>query len=170
MGDLLDDYEFQPTDTKEAKDEWKARARTHEATPLPCVVEFQECKVTEIDEDAVAPKLEGKWYPRGRPWTDEDLDAEVANVKKESPVPSDYKGVVYSGPSCLDDAWIQKFMDQQKEGILLPKAMAYELVIDTIKVLSKEKTMFDLFSESFRKLSLCHLISKKVFITHGGLP
>lgn len=269
--DLLDDYEFQPTDTKEAKDDWKARARTHEATPLPCVVEFQECKVTEVDEDEVAPQLEGKWYPRGRPWTDEDLDAEVANVKKESPVPSDYKGVVYSGPSSLDDAWIQKFMDQQKEGILLPKAMAYELVIDTIKVLTKEKTMsefevkpgekvtvcgdthgqywdtlnifklnglpsasnpyvfngdfvdrgswgmenvlllyalkvkdpssmhfnrgnhelieanmiygfagecmakydetmFDLFSESFRKLSLCHLVSKKVFITHGGLP
>jgi serine/threonine-protein phosphatase 5 len=234
-------------------------------------VEFQECKVTEIDDDEVAPQLEGKWYPRGRPWTDEDLDAEVANVKKESPVPSDYKGVVYSGPSSLDDAWIQKFMDQQKEGILLPKAMAYELVIDTIKVLTKEKTMsefevkpgekvtvcgdthgqywdtlnifklnglpsasnpyvfngdfvdrgswgmenvlllyalkvkdpssmhfnrgnhelieanmiygfagecmakydetmFDLFSESFRKLSLCHLVSKKVFITHGGLP
>merc|ERR1712008_339079 len=32
------------------------------------------------------------------------------------------------------------------------------------------ETMFDLFSESFRKLSLCHLISRKVFITHGGLP
>jgi len=269
--DLLDDYEFQPTDTKEAKDEWKARSRKYEATPLPCVVEFQECKVTEVDEDVVAPKLEGKWYPRGQPFSDADLAAELARVKKDHPVPSDYSGVVYSGPGCLDEAWIQALMDQQKDGILLPMQMAYELVIDTIKVLNTEKTMsefevkegdkvtvcgdthgqywdvmnifkmnglpsasnpylfngdfvdrgswgienicllyalkvkdpssmhfnrgnhelieanmiygfagecmkkyddtlFDLFSESFRKLSLCHLINKEVFVTHGGLP
>lgn len=269
--DLLDDYEFQPTDTKEAKDEWKARSRKYEATPLPCVVEFQECKVTEVDEDEVAPKLEGKWYPRGQPFSDADLAAELARVKKDHPVPSDYSGVVYSGPGCLDEAWIQALMDQQKDGILLPMQMAYELVIDTIKVLNTEKTMsefevkeggkvtvcgdthgqywdvmnifkmnglpsasnpylfngdfvdrgswgienicllyalkvkdpssmhfnrgnhelieanmiygfagecmkkyddtlFDLFSESFRKLSLCHLINKEVFVTHGGLP
>jgi len=269
--DLLDDYEFQPTDTKEAKEEWKARSRKYEATPLPCVVEFQECKVTEVDENVVAPKLEGKWYPRGQPFSDADLAAEVARVKKDHPVPSDYSGVVYSGPGCLDEAWIQALMDQQKDGILLPMQMAYELVIDTIKVLNTEKTMsefevkegdkvtvcgdthgqywdvmnifkmnglpsasnpylfngdfvdrgswgienicllyalkvkdpssmhfnrgnhelieanmiygfagecmkkyddtlFDLFSESFRKLSLCHLINKEVFVTHGGLP
>jgi len=33
-----------------------------------------------------------------------------------------------------------------------------------------DDTLFDLFSESFRKLSLCHLINKEVFVTHGGLP
>jgi len=30
--------------------------------------------------------------------------------------------------------------------------------------------LFDLFSESFRKLSLCHLINKEVMIVHGGIP
>jgi len=30
--------------------------------------------------------------------------------------------------------------------------------------------MFDLFSESFRALSLCHLINKDIFVMHAGLP
>jgi serine/threonine-protein phosphatase 5 len=30
--------------------------------------------------------------------------------------------------------------------------------------------IFDLFSEAFRSLSLCHVINKQVFVTHGGLP
>merc|ERR1719188_2052749 len=30
--------------------------------------------------------------------------------------------------------------------------------------------LFDLFSEAFRSLSLCHPINKEIFATHGGLP
>jgi len=137
--DLWDDYDFEPTDDARAKKAWLERERKYQAIDLPVTVEFQECTVTEIDEDAVAEKIEGKWYPRPGGYTDEQLAAELARVKKESPVPADYKGVVYSGPSCLNDAWIKAFMEQQKEGVLLPISMAYELLIDTIKVLKNEK-------------------------------
>lgn len=269
--DLLDDYEFQPTDTKEAKEEWVARGRRHKAADLPVTVEFVECEVKEVDEDAVIVKEEGKWYPRSSGFTDAQLAEELENAKKKYPVPADYSGVVYAGPDSMDEAWIKAFMEQQRNGIMLPAAMAYALVIDAIAVLKKESTMsefevpvggkvtvcgdthgqywdtlnlfkingipsvdnpyvfngdfvdrgswgmenvlllyamkvkdpsavhlnrgnhelieanliygfagecmkkydemlFDLFSESFRKLSLCHLISKEIFCCHGGLP
>merc|ERR1711953_1541102 len=45
--------------------------------------------------------------------------------------------------------------DQQKEGILLPKSMAYELVVDTIKVLGKEKTMSEFEVKPGEKVTVC---------------
>jgi len=269
--DLLDDYEFQATDLPEAKEAWKTRARKYQPTELPVTVEFVECQVNEVDEDSPVVKQAGLWYPRSSGFTEAQLDQELARAKASSPPPAGYSGVVYSGPSCLNDAWIQAFIEQQKQGILLPKAYAYHLVIDAIKALSKQNTMgeitvppggkitvcgdthgqywdtmnlfkingipspsnpyvfngdfvdrgswgmenvlllyamkvkdpaavflnrgnhelieanliygfagecmkkydeylFDLFSESFRKLSLCHLINKEIFCCHGGLP
>jgi serine/threonine-protein phosphatase 5 len=269
--DLWDDYDFEPTDDARAKKAWLERDRKHQAAALPLTVEFQECKVTEIDEDAPVQKIAGKWYPRPGGYTDAELDAELARVKKESPVPADYKGVVYSGPSCLDEAWIKGLMEQQKAGVLMPISMAYHLVIDAIKALKKGKTLgqvnippggkvtvvgdthgqywdvmniyamnglpskdnpyifngdlvdrgswgmenillafamkvkdpeyvsinrgnhelieanmmygftgecfkkydrelFNLFSEAFRQLSLCHLINKDILVVHGGIP
>merc|ERR1740138_901667 len=136
--DLLDDYEFQPTDTKEAKEEWVARERKHKAADLPVTVEFVECAVKEVDEDAVIVKEEGKWYPRSSGFTDAQLAEELENAKKKYPVPADYSGVVYAGPDSMDEAWIKAFMEQQRNGIMLPAAMAYALVIDAIAPQERE--------------------------------
>jgi len=46
-------------------------------------------------------------------------------------------------------------MEQQRDGILLPKSMAYELVVDTIKVLSKEKTMSEFELKPGEKVTVC---------------
>jgi len=269
--DLLEDSEGDYNATQEAKAEWEARPRKFQATELPATVEFVEY-TGDLTAQATQPtRVVGKWYPRGGGYSEEQLEQERQRAQKEFPLPADYKGVVYSGPACLTDSWIQDFMKQQRNGIRLPKAMAYALVIDAIKELWKEKTMseisvpptesltvcgdfhgqywdlmnvfewngvpspsnpylfngdfvdrgswsveiiltlfamkikdplfmhlnrgnhelieanliygfcgecckkydaglFDLFSESFRYLSLCHLINKEIFVTHGGLP
>lgn len=33
-----------------------------------------------------------------------------------------------------------------------------------------DMALFDLFSEAFRRLPLCHLVEKKILVLHGGLP
>jgi len=268
--DLLNDVEPDYNCTQSAREAWNARSKNHEPIELPVMVEYTEFTIK--DESSAPPaKIEGKWYPRSSGYSDEDLAAELARAKKEFPVPADYKGVVYSGPSSVTEEWIQSFIIQQKDGVLLPKSMAYELVIDVIKLLQKEKTMspitvppgesitvlgdthgqyfdvmtllemngipspknpylfngdfvdrgswsienillfyafkvkdpdfvhfnrgnhelieanliygfcgectrkydaelFDVFSESFRLLSLCHLINNECFVVHAGLP
>jgi len=268
--DLLEDFEPNYNTTQEAAAAWDARPRKNQAVTLPTTVEYVEFALSEKKEEAPVI-LEGKWYPRAGGFSDAELAKELERAKAQFPVPADYKGVQYTGPSCLDDAWIKNFMQQQKDGVLLPKAQAYALVIDCIKCLQKEKTMseftvpeggrvtvcgdshgqywdvmklfelnglpgptnpymfngdfvdrgswsienvmliyalkvkdpdymhlnrgnhelieanliygfcgectkkydadlFNIFSESFRLLSLCHLINKEVLCTHGGLP
>jgi len=268
--DLLNDVEPDYNVTQAAKEAWAARTTNHQPTELPVTLEYVEFTIKEEDS-APAPKIEGKWYPRSSGYSDADLEAELARAKKEFPVPADYAGVVYDGPSSVTEEWIKSLITQQKEGVLLPKSMAYELVIDVIKLQQKEKTMgkitvppgecitvigdthgqyfdvmtllelnglpspknpyifngdfvdrgswsmenilllyafkakdpdfvhfnrgnhelieanliygfcgectkkydaelFDLFSESFRLLSLCHLVNDECFVVHAGLP
>ncbi|CAK0806853.1 unnamed protein product [Prorocentrum cordatum] len=256
--------------TQEAKAAWEARPRNHQAVALPATVSFQECAVSASAASAPAPVIAGAWYPRGGGFSEADLDAEMSKAKG-FPVPAGYSGVRYTGPGCLNEAWIKQFAEQQRNGVLLPKGDAYALVIDCTKLLKKHKTLneitvpagqkihvvgdthgqywdflhmlsltgfpsasnpilfngdfvdrgswgmevvlmiyafkvmcpdsvhltrgnheiiaenilygfcgetfkkydgglFDLFSESFRNLSLCHTINKEIFVMHAGLP
>jgi len=268
--DMLEDTEGDANCTQEAKAAWEARPRNHQAVALPATVTFQECAFSEGASSAPAPQIAGAWYPRGGGFSDAELDAEKAKAAS-FPVPAGYSGVRYTGPGCLNEAWLRQFAEQQRSGILLPKGDAYALVVDCCKLLKKHKTLneinvpagqtihvvgdthgqywdflhmlsltgfpsatnpilfngdfvdrgswgmevvlmiyafkvmcpgsvhltrgnheiiaenllygfcgetfkkydgglFDLFSESFRSLSLCHTINKEVFVMHAGLP
>eukprot|EP00930_Biecheleria_cincta_P022908 TRINITY_DN16630_c0_g1_i1.p1 TRINITY_DN16630_c0_g1~~TRINITY_DN16630_c0_g1_i1.p1 ORF type:complete len:716 (+),score=131.72 TRINITY_DN16630_c0_g1_i1:32-2179(+) len=152
--DLLEDFEPNYNTTQDAKAAWDARPRKHQPIALPAVVEYVEFTVSDTPA-AAAPKLEGKWYPRASGFSDQELAAELSRAKQQFPVPADYNGVRYAGPSSLNDAWIKSFMQQQKTGVLLPKAMAYELVIDLIKLQRQEKTMMEINVPVGQGITIC---------------
>jgi hypothetical protein len=79
--DFLNDVEPDYNCTQAAKEAWAARSRNHQPIELPVSVEYVEFTIKEEDS-APPPKLEGKWYPRSSGYSDADLEAELARVKK----------------------------------------------------------------------------------------
>jgi len=67
----------------------------------------------------------------------EDLRAYAAGL----PVPADYAGPKYEGPSSVDDAFVTGLIAMYKEQGKLPMKYAYLMALDVKDILMKEKTL-----------------------------
>jgi len=144
--DLLEDYipDSDVASTSSFK-KGATRPRKYDKVEFPTVVEFMEMKPMDAKASSGAPAAPaGAWMPRLTPWGAEDLVKERQRALTFDEPAADYAGPRYTKGSDITDAWLQKLMDFQKTGGLLPKKDAYLVVLDIIAQLKSEGAMGEL--------------------------
>eukprot|EP00437_Effrenium_voratum_P003494 CAMPEP_0181426794 /NCGR_PEP_ID=MMETSP1110-20121109/15842_1 /TAXON_ID=174948 /ORGANISM="Symbiodinium sp., Strain CCMP421" /LENGTH=692 /DNA_ID=CAMNT_0023549991 /DNA_START=24 /DNA_END=2102 /DNA_ORIENTATION=- len=117
------------------------RVRKHQQVPFPVTIEYMEMKPMDKAASGAPAAPAGAWMPRLSGWSDEDLAKERQRAMAfPEPAPG-YSGPRYSKASDVDDAWLQRMMQFQQTGGLIPKKDAYLLVLDVIAQLKSEQTM-----------------------------
>eukprot|EP00434_Breviolum_minutum_P038654 symbB.v1.2.034295.t1/scaffold4401.1/size40130/5 len=141
--DLLEDFIPDPDVQSTAAFKGGAqRARKHQQVDFPVTIEYVEMKPMEKGAGGGAPAAPpGAWMPRLSGWSDEDLMKERQRaMAMPEPAPG-YNGPRYTKAADIDDAWLQRLMQFQQTGGLIPKKDAYLLVLDVIVQLKSEQTM-----------------------------
>jgi len=142
--DLLEDYVPDPDVASTAAfKNASGRQRKNEKVDFPVVIEYMELKEGAA-QAAAPPQMSapaGAWMPRLEGWTPEDLAKERARVMAMPDADASYTGPRYRQASDINPAWVQRLMEMQKGGGLLPKKDAYLIVLDVINLLRNEKTL-----------------------------
>lgn len=142
--DLLEDYVPDPDVKSTAAFGAKVqREKKHQKVEFPVVIEYMELEqgASKAKSGGAPAAPAGAWMPRLSGWSDEDLAKERERVLAMGEPASDYAGPRYTKASDINDAWLQKLIDMQKSGGLLPKKDAFLIVLDVIAILKKESTL-----------------------------
>lgn len=140
--DLLEDFIPDPdVQSTAAFKSGAQRARKHQAVDFPVTIEYVEMSPMEKSAAAAPAIPAGAWTPRLSGWSDEDLAKERQRaMAMPEPAPG-YSGSRYAQASDVNDAWLQRLLQCQQQGQLLPKKDAYLLVLDVIRQLKSEQTL-----------------------------
>jgi len=155
--DLLEDFVPDPDAQSAAAFGNKSkRERTKQAVDFPVTIEYMTLKegatMTAAPTGPAVPA--GAWMPRLSGWSDEDLAKEKQRVMGFEEPAAGYAGPRYSGAGSINDAWIDKMVEFQKTGGLLPKKDAYLMVLEVIGLLKKESTLGDVDVKSGQTLTV----------------
>jgi len=153
--DLLEDFIPDPdVQSTAAFKSGGQRVRKYQAVDFPATLEYVEMNPMEKAAAAGPAIPEGAWTPRLSGWSDEDLMKERQRaLAMPEPAPG-YNGPRYAQASDVNDAWLQRLLQFQQTGGIIPKKDAYLLTLDVIRQLKSEQTLGRIQVNAGQKLTV----------------